>query len=482
MEAYGFRLGVLKGNFSKQTDWLEWSPEMSDYCEQDVVVTTKLYMKLLEKNYSQEAIDLEHQVATIISQQEVNGVLFDVEAAKELYATLLKKREALRVELQNKFRPFYKKKGKEFTPKCNNKSSGYVAGCPMTKIELVEFNPASNQHIARVLKKIYDWGPTVFTEKSGDAKIDEEILQALPYHECRLLAEYQLLEKRLGMIAEGKQAWLKCVKSTGRIHGAVNTNGAVTGRMTHFSPNLAQVPASYSPYGKECRSLFIVPQGCKMVGCDASGIEARALGHYMAVYDGGVYADAAANGDKDKGTDVHSLNRDALGITSRDTAKTWFYAYLYGAGDEKLGSILSKGKDAGKKSRDKFLTALPSLKKLSDEVKKKVKQQGYLVGLDGRILSIRSDHSALNTLLQSAGAIIMKKALVFCDEELQKANLDYKFVLNVHDEFQIEVPEEQVEQVGAIAREAIIKSGEHFKLRCPMDGEFKIGNTWKETH
>jgi DNA polymerase I len=483
LESYGYRLGVFKGEFAKQTDWQTWTPAMSEYCEQDVVVTTKLYEKLLEKNYSEEAIKLEHEVATIISQQELNGVLFDVVKAKELYATLLKKREALRVTLQDKFKPFYKKKGVTFTPKRDNAKMGYVADCPMTKIELVDFNPGSNQHITKVLKRIYDWEPTVFTEKSGDAKIDEEILKALPYPECRLLAEYQLLEKRLGMIAEGKQAWLKAVDSkTNRIHGSVNTNGAVTGRMTHFAPNLAQTPASYSPYGNECRSLFKVPVGYKMVGCDAEGIEARALSHYLFPYDEGVYGDSVVNGNKDLGTDVHTVNMNALGINSRDMAKTWFYAFIYGAGDEKLGSILGTGKVAGKKSRMKFLTALPALKELSEAVKAKVKSQGYLIGLDGRILSIRSEHSALNALLQSAGAVLMKKALCLCADSLRKTNYDCKFILNIHDEIQMEVLEAHAQPVGEILRQSIIDAGVYFNFKCQLDAKFMIGDTWKDTH
>ena len=486
LEAYGYRFGVFKGSFGKTTDWKEWSPEMSDYCEQDVVVTKKLLEKLQEKGVPEEALDIEHKVAYIIARQERYGVLFDRQAALDLYKRLHHRREELRKELQGKFVPFYKPKGKVFTPKRDNKKMGYVAGCSMTKIELVDFNPASNQHIATVLRKIYRWEPTIFTEKSGDPKIDEDILNSLPYPECKVLAEFQMIEKRIGMLAEGKQAWLKHYnEKTGRIHGAINSNGAVTGRMTHFNPNLGQVPASYSPYGEDCRALFIVPPGRKLVGCDADGLEARGLGHFMARYDDGAYATAVDSGKREDGTDVHTMNQKAIEADSRDNAKTWFYAFIYGAGDEKLGNILGKGKDAGKKSRDKLMQNLPAMGKLTKAVQHKVKAQGFLKGLDGRTLSIRSSHSALNTLIQSSGAVIMKKALIFCEETLSSQyeyGTEYAFVLNVHDEYQIECREEIAKDVAEIAVQSIIKAGEYFNFRCPLKASADVGVNWRETH
>ena len=200
----------------------------------------------------------------------------------------------------------------------------------------------------------------------------------------------------------------------------------------------------------------------------------------MAKHDGGEYAKVILEGD------IHSVNQSAAGLPTRDNAKTFIYAFLYGAGDAKLGSIVGKGRQAGAKLRSKFLAGLPALEKLVRGVKKRAAEKGYLIGLDGRKLHIRSDHAALNTLLQSAGALVMKKALVILDADLQAAGLvpgvHYEFLANVHDEWQIEVDEDKAEFVGKTAQAAIRKAGDYFGFRCPLDGEFKIGRNWAETH
>lgn len=493
LESYGYRLGEYKGQFCHETDWKNWSPEMSDYCEQDVRVNLKLYQKIVDKNLSKEAIELEHQVAFILARQERKGVYFNYDEGVKLYKELSDKRDEVLKELRETFPPFYIK-DKEFTPKSYSKKWGYRAGCSMTKIKLVDFNPGSNQHIANRLIHKYQWEPEEFTDKSGEAKIDETVLDSLPYQEAKLLSKYMMLDKRIGQLATGKEAWLKHFNpKDNRIHGYVNTIGAVTGRMTHAFPNLAQVPAVYSPFGKECRALFCAPSGYKLVGCDASGLEARCLAHFMARYDDGAYTKAVLEGKKEEGTDIHTLNQKALGIDSRDDAKTFFYAFLYGAGGVKLGTILKASKDdafkAGEKAKKRFLKNLPALKKLQDRIQDTVKEKGYLKGIDGRILRIRSPHAAMNTLFQSAGAIVMKKALVILDSDLQALGLiptiDYEFVLNIHDEWQIEVKEDErcyPELVGRTAKKAIFKAGEHFKFRCPLDGEYEIGNNWADTH
>lgn len=516
LESYGYRLGCKKGEFGKSTDWKEWTPLMSDYCEQDIVVNRLLYERLVSKNPAPEMMKLEHQTAWIISGQERNGVLFNYEDATKLYCKLLAQREDLLDSIHKSFPPFYKRSGKLFTPKRDMKKRagewvGYVAGSPCQKIELVDFNPGSADHISRWLIRKYGWFPTEFTKKEAPSeelryymdlngidspttpKVDDEILTHLEYPEAPLLAEFQMVQKRIGQMAEGKQAWFKHYnEKTGRIHGAVNTNGAVTGRMTHFWPNLAQVPASYSPYGPEMRALFHVAEGRRLVGTDADGLEARCLAHYMAIYDGGAYIKVILEGKKADGTDTHSLNASVLGCT-RDTAKTFFYAFMYGGGDLKLGSILltddaykhlhpSKAQALGKKMRAKFLNAFPALKKLTKAVQKAVKERGYLKGLDGRRLPSRSPHSALNLLLQSAGALVMKKALGLADERMAAADLDYLFLLNVHDEFQVDSAEDEAETVARICEQAIADAGEYFNFRCPLSGSADIGMNWAETH
>ena len=484
LEAWGYRLGELKGTYGKQKNaWDTWTPEMTKYCIQDVKVTAKLYERLKVRRLDPQCFELEHKVATIIAQQEVNGFLFDVEKAEKLLADLVVRRTEIAQQLVPLFPPWFKPKGKIFTPKKDNKRHGYREGCPMTKLELVEFNPNSRVHVARVLKKHFGWEPTVFTENSGDPKIDDEILKLLPWPEAQLIGEYMMVQKRLGQLAEGDKAWFKYLnKTTGRIHGGVNSNGAVTGRMTHMNPNIGQVPSVDAPYGERCRELFRVPSpGYKQVGCDASGLEARCLGHFLSRYDDGEYIDIVINGDKKKGTDVHGRNMQALGLP-KPKAKRWFYAWCYGAGDDLLGAIAGGDMKLGKKLRTKFLKAMPAIAKLIDDIQKRAKEHGKIHGLDGRIVTCRSPHSALNTLLQGAGAIIMKVALVLCDERLKKEGIDYNFIANVHDEFQIEVREDQAEFAGQIARQSIIDAGVVLNFRCPLDAEFKIGNNWAETH
>jgi DNA polymerase-1 len=513
LEAWGYRLQKNKGDYSKIMQemgldpWASWNQDMEDYCVLDTEVTSLLLAKLESKDFSPESIELEHQVAIIIARQERYGFMFDVAKAAKLYATLVQKKLDAERTVKEVFKPRFLRDGKTFTPKRDNKTSGYTADCPFTKIKLVEFNPGSRDHIGIWLKALYNWEPTEFTAE-GKPQINETTLNGLDYPEVKPLKEYLMLEKRCGQISEGNQAWLKKEKN-GRIHGSVNTNGAVTGRMTHSNPNMAQVPASYSPYGHECRELFCVPTKKKLVGADAAALELRDLAGYMAAYDNGEYIKVVLEGDKKKGTDIHSVNARALGldpkgtyfggVSGRDIAKTWFYAFIYGSGDENLGFILTgtkgpENKQIGTKARSTFLKNLPALGKLVERVKAVSKEKGYLRGLDGRLLTVRSQHAALNTLLQSAGAVQMKKALVLADQELTRMGfknsgnaihpdeVNYEFVANVHDEFQSETDEDIAETVGKVFVESIRKSGEHFKFKCPLDGEFAVGNSWAETH
>lgn len=449
---------------------------MSDYCEQDVRVTLALYERLQKEYTSKEAFELEHKVAFIIQRQIAFGINFDRKKAEEFYVKLVKRKQEIRSQL---FIPPWKVKLKDFVPKRDNKAKGYKAGVPIERYKTIEFNPSSRQHIQRYLKEKFSWEPKEFTEK-GQPKIDEEILTALPFEEAKLLVEHFVVEKRLGQLGDGEKSWLKLVKKDGKIHGEVITNGAVTGRMTHQKPNVSQVPAVRSPYGQECRELFTVPSGFKQVGVDAKSLELRCLAHYMAKWDGGKYAKIVVEGD------VHSENQKAAGLPTRDDAKTFIYALLYGAGDEKIGSIVKKGAAAGKQLKKKFFKNIPALNDLKEAVAQTVKTRGYLIGLDGRRLKVRSAHSALNVLLQSAGAILMKKALVIADEDLQaeglKPGIDYEFIINSHDERQYAVREGLEEFVGKTDVEAIKKAGEYFKFRCPLDGEYKVGKNWAECH
>ena len=287
-----------------------------------------------------------------------------------------------------------------------------------------------------------------------------------------------MLQKRIAQI----ESWIEAVKDDGRVHGKVITNGAVTGRMTHSSPNMAQIPNAGSVYGHECRECWSVEDGNVLVGCDASGLELRMLAHYMKDED---YTKSVVYGSSKDGTDIHTKNQHAAGLPTRDPAKTMIYAFLYGAGPAKIGSIVpgpeKMASNRGQAIINKFLKATPALAKLKNTVAKHA-AKGWVPGLDGRRIWVRSEHAALNSLLQGAGAIVMKKALCIFYDKIKANKWPVKLVANVHDEFQFECPPEIAEEAGKAARMSIIEAGEYFKLRCPLDGEYKIGKSWKETH
>lgn len=509
LEAWGYRLAEHKSSFGKTSDWQQWSPEMQIYCEQDVKVTYWLWQRILSKDYSERAVALETRFQEIIFQQEQNGFPFNEQKAGEYYIDICAERDKLRQELQELYPTV--DRGEWFTPKCDNKTKGYKAGEKVWKPKITPFNPTSRDDIAERFIEHHGWKPTELTD-TGRAKIDDEILMALPWPEAHKLATLFMLQKRAAQLGEGNQAWLTAIAKDGRIHGHVTTNGAVTGRCTHHSPNLAQVPAVGVPWGKEFRSLFHAPKGWLMVGCDASGLELRCLAHYMHRYDDGAYADVILHGD------IHTKNQKAAGLETRAQAKRFIYGFLYGAGALKIGEICGvtdeerakyladkrfkitrdrlkrnnqphdeqtiiltlKGADL----KNRFLKQTPALKNLIDRVQTTVKKRPYLIGLDGRHLHVRSPHSALNVLLQSAGALAVKKATCILWDLLTENGLSQHVeqVAHVHDEFQLLVKEGYEQQVGELAVQSFRMSGEYFNFRCPLDGEYKVGRNWAETH
>ena len=310
LKAWGYRLGEYKGDFGETADWSEWTQEMEDYCVQDVTVTLKLWNLIQKKNYSETAIKLEHQFATVMNRQEDFGFLFDLKGAQVLLQKLQLRKAELEDKLLDMFPPWEVIVDSHFVPKVNNKKLGYVKGVPFVKKKTVIFNPGSREHIASRLQALYGWKPEAFGN-DGKPSVDDSILMKLTYPPVTLLREALMLDKRLGQVAEGKQAWLKHIKEDGRIHGRINTNGAVTGRCTHSHPNVAQTPSVGSPYGGDCRALFTVPAGRKLVGADASGLELRCLAHYMARWDKGAYGETVVHGESSKGTDIHTVNQKA---------------------------------------------------------------------------------------------------------------------------------------------------------------------------
>lgn len=480
LEAWGYRINELKGDFCKSTNWQHWCKEMGEYCLQDVAVTTALWAQIKKQKYPEEAIELEHDFRTIIAKQEQNGFPFDRDRAVTLYSELSARREQLSCELRQLYPP--KIIEETFIPKRNNKTKGWTAGVPVIKTKEIPFNPASRQQIAERLIAA-GWKPENYTE-TGHPVVDENTLTGLHTPEAKALCDYLMIQKRIGQIAEGANAWLK-LERDGKIHGEVITNGAVTGRCTHNRPNMAQIPAVGSPYGEECRSLFGPPPGWLQIGCDASGLELRCLAHYMAAYDGGAYARVILHGD------IHTENQKAAGLETRAQAKRFIYALLYGAGDVKLGSILcpegseAQQKKAGAAIKAKFFRKIPAAKNLTDAVQAAA-DRGWLKGMDGRRLKVRSKHSALNLLLQSAGAVVMKKATIILWQDLEAQGLfwphDYWQLAHVHDEYQLAARPELAELIGKTGVQAIRKAGDYFGFRCPLDGEYKIGRNWAETH
>ena len=480
LEAWGWRIRDHKGDFGKTTDWKQWCKEMQDYCEQDVVVTAALWAHIQLQKYPEESIQLEHDFQFALWKQEQNGFPFDRDRAVTLYSELSARREQLSCELRQLYPP--KIVQETFIPKRNNKTKGWTAGIPVIKTKEIPFNPASRQQIAERLIEA-GWKPENYTD-TGHPVVDENTLTGLHTPEAKALCEYLMVQKRIGQIAEGANAWLK-LERDGKIHGEVITNGAVTGRCTHNRPNMAQIPAVGSPYGEECRSLFGPPPGWLQIGCDASGLELRCLAHYMAAYDGGAYAQVILHGD------IHTENQKAAGLETRAQAKRFIYAFLYGAGDVKLGSVMhpdaseAQQKKAGAAAKAKFFRKIPAIKNLIDAVQAAA-DRGWLKGLDGRRLKVRSKHSALNLLLQSAGAVVMKKATVILWQDLEAQGLswpaDFWQLAHVHDEYQLAARPELTELIGQTGVKAITKAGEHFGFRCPLDGEYKIGRNWAETH
>jgi len=491
LAAWGERLNVKKINFlgdsAYEERWDIWSNEMQKYCEGDTLVSLKLFEYFETQFLDPRCFDLEHEFARIMARQESFGFPFDEKKAFALVNELKKRRGEIDEDLQQIFPPISEERFSEKTGK-------------QLKTKVTKFNPASRQQTSQRLKSKYPQIRFGKTEK-GNVKLNDDVLDVLgkKYPEAALLAEYQLLNKRLGQISEGKEAWLKHSQryGDGRIHGSVITNACVSGRCSHRNPNIAQIPRVGQPYGSECRSLFYAPHGWRQVGCDASGLELRALGAQLAYFDGGEYSKLVST----PGFDIHTHNAKLFGIYDgqgkiekriRELAKTLIYAVLYGGGPNRIGSILDSSlnqedrQNIGRETIDTFYKNLPAIKKLRDKVDEKVMQRGYLIGIDGRHLQIRSRHSALNQLLQSTGSLCVKKATCILYKDLKNNHLrwgiHYAFVAHIHDEIQALVKPQHVSLYKKLAVDCFRKSGEYFNLRCPLTGEVNEGKNWMETH
>lgn len=509
LKAYGYRMRELKGTYGEQEEaWDSFSEEMYQYNYQDVVVTKMLFDKLLGKGYPWEAVQLEHDIAWVMAKQERNGFVFDRDKAVVLYSELAGRRDELTKELQDSVPPLltgYK------VYKRDNAKKGIKAGVQYPVYET--FNPNSRQQVAKVLIE-QGWEPQEVTD-TGLPKVDEETLKtAKDIPMTSKILELLMLNKRIGQLAEGSNAWLKLMKEDPndhlwRIHGSVNPNGAVTGRATHSYPNVAQVPANRAPYGRLCRELFTVPKGWYEAGIDASGLELRCLGHFLSPYDNGAYVKEILSGD------IHTHNQKMAGLATRDQAKTMIYCMMYGGGDAKLGEVIGGDARAGKALKEKFFKAIPAYKDLVDDIssslisssewiggahKVKWRKRWHpdspqleithcVLGLDRRVIYVRSEHSALNTLLQSAGALICKKWVCLVEENMRKAGYkhgwdgDFAMMAWVHDEVQVACRTKEIaEDCCRIAQESMRQTQAFFNFKCQLDTEGKIGCNWAACH
>lgn len=498
LKSWGYRLGEHKAEYTG--GWEEFSQDMLEYCVQDTGTNAALVEKLRDR-IPDEAALLECDVAEICRVMREYGVRFDTKAAIDLATDLTIRRDEIAKEMSDVFHPWLVSAGlgnpkrTQVSRSVGPGTEGYrnvAAGCPYTKLKLVEFNCASTDHIADRLIKKYKWKPKSYTD-GGKPQVTAEVLRDLPYLEAARLAEYQEIKKILGYLSEGNNAWMKLVKNN-RVHGKVVPTGTVSGRAAHSNPNTGNVPTR-SKLGHACRALFVSSPGKVLVGADASGLQLRVMAHYLARWDDRAFAKQC----EDPKGDIHEYLRAGTGLFTRDRQKTWTYSMLFGAQDMRLGRTalddhrdafekglttipipkLSSARDLGKQTRQNLGNAIPAFPKLDRELKEAFKR-GHVVTFDGRSVPIGTEHIAIAMLLQAGEACIMKKAMSLAAPQLRALGANY--VLWVHDEFQAECEVAQADAVGRILVGAMTAAGEHFNLRVRIDGQYKIGKTWGETH
>jgi DNA polymerase I-like protein with 3'-5' exonuclease and polymerase domains len=394
-------------------------------------------------------------------------------------------------------------------------------------IKLVYFNPGSRQHCLKWLSDL-NYKPVHFSAK-GNPVFNAEVMSMSDIPETKLLAEYFKLSKDYGQLYMGKKSILKKTID-GVIRHRCQTLGTNTGRMAHSDPNLGQVPAI-----KEFRELFKAPKGFKIVGADMDAQELRIFADLLYPYDNGIYANAVLSGKKEDKTDIHSLNQKVANLKTRDEAKTMIYAILYGASAIKIGySIAPEGfrlnditpseleivKHRKIAHRAKLIDNKPyfpiseniyipitedlihrgihglRIMKLFEnktigymDLKNKLMKEaesGYIKGIDGRFLPVRSAHSALNLRCQGTAATITKiwigETYRLVRKNKMKFGRDFRPLAIIHDEQQAAVREEIADEFGNCFVEAAMTINKIIPLNIPMAASYKIGDTWYDTH
>jgi DNA polymerase-1 len=443
---WGNILNYPKDDFSDFSSGL--TEEMLLYCKNDVDLTGKVWMALQNKDIPQNVLVTEYRVRDIISRQKRSGFCLNIPLVMEFSATVSDKIHKIEEEFQKIFEP--------------------TIIHLKTKTKVIPFNPGSRQQIADRLIKQYGWEPEKFTE-TGKPMVNETILSEINSPESLKLVDYLILQKRRAQV----NSWIEAADSDNLVHGSVYPLGTITGRMTHSKPNMAQVPSTRAPYGLLCREVW-VPREPEyiLLGCDAKSLELRCLAHYMGDTD---FSQEVIHGD------IHTFNQNKAGLETRDQAKTFIYALIYGAGSKKIGSIVGGTGADGQQLIDNFMSSLPKFGLLKEKVDRAAARK-YIKGIDGRKIPVNFPHTALNYLLQSAGAVICKHWLIQMDDLVVQDNIRAFPVVNVHDEMQWEVLDKQAEQLKEVACKAIKSVKDILKFRCELDCDVKTGKNWAETH
>lgn len=494
LEAWGYRIGKTKPSHE---NWSVFNSAMLRRNREDVEINyltnNLLRAEMSDWNWS-EALRIEHEVARIITQQEINGVNFNVTAARHLLSDLNSRILAIDSELLPQLpksvkprgnsvsKPFkvngsYSKMVTDWYPACDSPNC-HIVGGPFTRLEFEEMNLGSMTQVKDYLLA-HGWEPTEWNynddgERSSP-KLTEDSYGSIQGNLGKLVKDRLLYSHRASQV----QGWIERVRRDGRISATANTCGTNTGRFRHS--NVVNVPkaSKHVPFGREMRELFTCSEGRQFVGHDASGLELRMLAHFMNDLE---FTESVINGKSEDGTDVHTRNQLAAGLSTRDQAKSFIYAFLYGAGADKIGTVVGGSRTDGLRLQKSFLENLPSLKRLLQRVKRAA-GKGFLKGLDGRKVWMRGqEHKALNTLLQSAGAIVMKQSMIYLDQWVREENLDVWKVIDMHDEAQADVAYASIERYMELATFSVVKAGEHFKLKVPLAAEAKQGGNWAETH
>ena len=448
LKNWGKILNFPKQEFTNFTEGL--TEKMVEYCVRDVAVNAKVWMTLRNnKGIPENVLQMERSVRYIIDKQKAYGFCLDMPEAMIFYAFLEDKLNTIEKELQDIFEP--------------------TTIHMKTKTKIIPFNPGSRQQISDRLINEFGWEPKDFTP-TGQPKIDETILKEIGSIEALKMVDYLTLQKRKAHV----QSWISAADVDNMVHGSVRTLGTVTGRMTHNSPNMAQVPSVRAEYGERCRSLWVPKDRVNnvLLGTDAEGLELRCLAHYM---DDSEFTREVLDGD------IHTFNQNKAGLATRDQAKTFIYALIYGAGPAKIGQIVGGGSREGKTMIDTFMSSLPKLQTLKNKVERAV-QRGYITGLDGRRIPVEFPHTGLNYLLQSAGAIICKTWLVQIDQAIKQKRIRAVPVANIHDEIQFEVNREDVDELTEATHASIKKTKTILEFNCDLDCSVIIGENWAETH